>query len=446
LRYDGSSKFGSENRWASFPSIALGWRISEEDFFPKNKLIDNLKLRASWGRLGNESALGFYDFQALISTYNTKYQGYVKGIGENPWPGSIARGLENRSLKWETTDSKNIGFDFILFMNKLSGSLNYYNNETSDLLITKVLPPSAGLNDPILNVGKIRNNGIELELNWNEVVNKNFNYGIGFNLSSLNNKVLKLSDNHQVIYGEGLKYGTEHFPTQTRVGMPIGAYYLYRANGLFQNENEIQSYKNKEGNLLQPNAKPGDIRFKDINNDGIIDENDKEYCGVGMPKYELNLNLTAQYKRIDFFALLSGAGGHKLYNGNKYFYEGMNSGSNFLKSALNAWTPTNTDTKVPRAVFQDPNGNLRESDRFLENGDFIRLRQLQIGYLFPNNIIDKLYLNRLRIYMSGDNLFTITKYEGIDPEFARSSVLNSGIDRHIYPFTRSYTVGIQLTF
>jgi TonB-linked SusC/RagA family outer membrane protein len=446
FRYDGSSKFGSENRWGTFPSIAFGWRISEEEFFPEDAFFTNLKLRASWGRLGNESALGYYDFLALISTYNTKYQGYVKGIGENPWPGSIARGLENRTLKWETTDSKNIGFDFSFLQNKMTGTLNYYNNETSDLLITKVLPPSAGLNNPVLNVGKIRNSGVELELNWNDVVNADFNYGAGFNVSSLKNKVLNLADENQVIYGEGLKYGTEHFPTQTRVGMPIGAFYLYKTDGLFQNEEEVNLYKSKDGNLLQPNAHPGDIRFKDINNDGVIDENDKEYCGSGMPKVEANLNLTMQYKGFDLFLLFSSAWGHKLYNGNKYFYEGMNSGSNFLKSTLKAWTPTNTSTKVPRAVYQDPNGNLRESDRFLEKGDFIRLRQLQLGYSIPQNIAEKMYLNKLRFYVSGENLFTITSYEGIDPEFARSSVLNSGIDRHIYPFTRSYTFGLQLTF
>ena len=165
VRYDGSSKFGKDNRWGCFPSVALGWRISEEEFFPKDGIVNNLKFRLSWGRLGNENALGYYDFLALISTYNTMYQGYVRGNGENAWTGSIARGLENRSLQWETTDTKNIGFDFGLFNNKLTGALNYYYNQTEDLLITKALPPSAGLTDPTLNVGKIRNTGFELELN-----------------------------------------------------------------------------------------------------------------------------------------------------------------------------------------------------------------------------------------------------------------------------------------
>ncbi|RNC65577.1 TonB-dependent receptor [Proteiniphilum sp. X52] len=445
LRRDGSSKFGADSRWGLFPSAALGWRISQEEFFPEDGFVSDLKLRASWGRLGNEISLGRYDFLALISTYNTKYQGYVKGNGENPWPGSIARSLENKSLKWETTDNKNIGVDFGLYNNKLTGALNYYHNETIDLLITKALPPSAGLSNPTLNVGKMRNNGVELELNWNDKIN-DFNYGIGFNMATINNQVIALADANQVLYGEGLKFGTEHFPTQTRVGMPIGAFYLYRTDGLFQNEQEVNAHVNKDGQMLQPNARPGDIRFLDVDGDGVIDENDKEYIGSGIPKIEANLTFTADYKGFDLSLLLSSAWAHKLYNGNKYFYEGMNSGSNFLRSTLDAWTPQNSSTDVPRAVYQDPNNNLRESDRFIENGDFVRLRQLQLGYTLPVTVSQKLHLDKLRFYLSGENLFTITSYSGIDPEFSRSSVLDSGVDRHIYPFTRSYTVGLQLTF
>ncbi|MDO5035429.1 MAG: TonB-dependent receptor [Porphyromonas sp.] len=445
LRRDGSSKFGADSRWGYFPSVALGWRISQEDFFPEDGTISDLKLRASWGRLGNEVALGKYDFVSLISTGNTKWQGYVTGKGENPWPGSISRDLENRGLKWETSDNKNIGLDFGFFRNRLSGSVNYYNNETRDLLITKVLPPSAGLNNPTLNVGRIRNSGMELELNWNDEY-QGLTYNVGLNVSTLKNRVLDLSDEGQAIYGEGLKYGTEHFPTQTRIGAPIGAYYLYRTDGIFQSEEEVMAHKGEDGALLQRNAKPGDIRFVDVNGDGVLNDQDKEYCGSGMPKVEANLSFGANYKGIDLSLLLSGAFGHKLYNGNRYFYEGMNSGSNFLKSTLEAWTPNNRDTSVPRAVFSDPNGNMLESDRFLESGDFVRLRQVQIGYALPKSLLERIQIDNLRFYISGENLLTITKYSGIDPEFSRGSVLNTGIDNLIYPFTRSYTVGLQLTF
>ena len=444
FREDGSSKFGSDSRWGFFPSVVVGWRISEEPFFPQNSVISNLKFRASWGQLGNENALGYYDFLALISTYNDLYQGYVQGTGSSAWPGSIARTLENRSLKWETTDTKNIGFDFGLFNNHLNGNINYYINETRDLLITRKIAPSAGLADPTLNVGKMRNQGFEMELNWNSKVS-DFEYNVGFNISTVNNKVVSLADEDQTIYGMGLKYGSEHFPTQTKVGKPIGAFYLYQADGIFQSMDEVNAHKNSKGELLQPNAKPGDIRFKDMDGNGVIDEGDKVYSGTGIAKVEANLNLSASYKGLDFSAVIGSAFGNKIYNGNQYYYEGMNSAHNFLSTTLNAWTPTNTNTKVPRAIYGDPNDNTRESTRFLENGDFVRLRQIQVGYTLPKAWVKQVYCDRIRFYVSAENLFTITGYSGANPEFSMG-VLNSGIDRFTYPFSRSYTVGAQVTF
>ena len=445
FREDGSSKFGSDSRWGFFPSVAVGWRISEEPFYPKGGVVSNLKFRASWGQLGNENALGYYDFLALISTYNDLFQGYVQGLGSSAWSGSIARALENRSLKWETTDTKNIGFDFGLFNNRLNGNINYYINETRDLLITRSLAPSAGLSNPVLNVGKMRNQGVELELNWNDNIS-DFNYTVGFNLSTVKNKVVELANAEQTIYGEGLKYGSEHFPTQTKVGKPIGSFYLYQAGGIFQTKDEINRHVNSKGELLQPDAQPGDIRFIDTNGDGYIDEDDKVYCGSGIPKVEANINLSANWRGFDFSAVISGSFGFKIYNANRYLYEGMNSASNFLATTLNAWTPTNTSTDIPRAIYGDPNDNTRESTRFLENGDFVRLRQAQLGYTLPASLSKAIYCERIRFYVSGENLFTITGYSGANPEFSRSSVLNTGIDKLIYPFTRSYTVGAQVTF
>lgn len=453
IRYDGSSKFGSDNRWGSFPSIAVGWRISEEAFFPKDIFINNLKFRASWGRLGNENALGYYDFQALISSYNSYYGGYIQGTGSSPWTGSATWLMENRGLKWETTDTKNIGFDFGMFNNKLTGSINYYINQTEDLLITKRLSPSAGFENPVLNVGKIRNNGIELELNWTDKV-KDFEYNVGFNISTTNNKVVELADEGQALPSTGLLYDTDHVPAYAKEGHPISGFYLYRTDGIFQSNAEAEAWNREHGHInakgewvgIQANAQEGDIRFKDLNNDGILDEEDKEYCGTGIPKVEANLNLSAAYKGFDLTLSFGSAFGHKLYNGNRYFYENMKTPTNMLATVTNAWTPTNTNTNIPRAVYNDPNNNSRESDRFLEKGDFVRLRQAQLGYTLPKALLYKANIEKLRFYVSGDNLFTITGYEGIDPEFSTSSPLNAGIDRHIYPFTRSFTVGAQLTF
>ena len=450
LRRDGSSKFGKDSRYGNFPSIALGWKIDEESFFPKETFLSNLKLRASWGKLGNEVALGYYDHQALISTYNNLYMGYVRGSG-NPWPGSIAMGLENRLLSWETTESKNLGADFGLFNNKLKGSVNYFIKTTNDLLITKKVAPSSGLEDPTLNVGKIRNSGFELELKYGDRKN-DFQYDIGLNLSTLKNKVVSLANEDQILLGNGLKFDTEHFPNQTRVGYPIGAFFLYQTDGIFQSMEEVNKYVNKDGKLLQENAKPGDIRFVDVDGNGVIDDEDKKYSGTGIPKLEVGLNLGASYKGFDFSALIGSGWGHKLYNGNRYFFEAMSSGSNFLSSTLNAWTESNRNTDIPRAVLQDPNGNSRESTRFLESGDFIRLRQVQIGYTLPKNLVHAIRSESLRFYISGQNIYTWTKYKGIDPEFAPSgvnskpSVLNTGVDRYIFPFTKSYSIGVQYTF
>jgi TonB-linked SusC/RagA family outer membrane protein len=443
VRKDGSSKFGEDSRWGTFPSIALGWKIEKEDFFPKDFIISTLKLRASWGQLGNEAALGYYSANTLIKTGNGLGSGYVQGSGSNPWPGSIATALENRNLQWETTDSKNIGIDFTLKNGKISGSMNYYHNVTDNLLITKKLAPSAGVDDPTLNVGKISNKGFELEVNYRDQINE-FKYNVGFNLTTLKNNVESLANEGQTIYGQGLKFGTEHFPTQARVGSPISAFYLYRTDGIFQSTDEVNAHS-KNGVLLQPNAQPGDIRFKDLNGDGVIDENDKSYAGTGLPKMEANLSLGASYKGFDFSALIGSGWGNKLYNGNRYFYESMNSGTNMLASTLNSWTPENR-SNTPRAVLQDPNGNSRESDRFLESGDFIRMRQLQIGYTIPNKMLGGAKIDKLRFYVSVENLFTITHYSGIDPEFSRESVLNTGVDRFVYPFTRSFVSGVQYIF
>jgi TonB-linked SusC/RagA family outer membrane protein len=443
VRRDGSSKFGEDSRWGTFPSVALGWKIEQEDFFPKDFIVSSLKLRASWGQLGNEAALGYYSANTLIHTGNSLGNGYVQGSGSNPWPGSIATTLENRNLQWETTDSKNIGIDFGLKNGKISGSMNYYHNVTDNLLITKKLAPSAGIDDPILNVGKISNSGFELEVNYRDQVGE-FKYNAGFNLTTLKNNVESLANEGQTIYGQGLKFETEHFPTQARVGSPISAFYLYRTDGIFQTVEEVNAY-NHNGVLLQPNAQPGDIRFKDLNGDGVIDENDKSYAGTGLPKLEVNFNLGASYKGFDFSALLGSGWGNKLYNGNRYFYESMSAGSNMLASTLNSWTPEN-HSNIPRAVLQDPNGNSRESDRFLESGDFIRLRQLQIGYTLPKKILGGAKIDKLRFYVSAENVFTITNYSGIDPEFSRSSVIDTGVDRFVYPFTRSFVSGVQYIF
>lgn len=350
--------------------------------------------------------------------------------------------LVNDDLRWETTDTKNIGFDFGFFNNHLTGSINYYYNTTTDLLIEKVMPPSAGIYNPTVNVGKMRNSGFELELNYANSVS-GFDYNIGFNLSTISNEMIK-ADPNQILYGSALK-DAGHFATQTLEGYPVASFFLYQTDGIFQSDEEAAAYVNADGERLQPNAKAGDIRFKDMNGDGVIDADDKVYSGSGIPKVEANLSFSGSYKGFDLSFQLGSAWGNKLYNANRIYMEGMDAGSNQFKTTLDAWTPENRDTDMPRAVLGDPNNNTRESTRYLENGDFVRLRQLQLGYTFPSNWMKKVFIEKCRIYVSGENLFTITGYSGNDPEFS-SSILNTGIDSFVYPFTRSYVVGLQVTF
>ncbi len=452
MRRDGSSKFGQDERYGIFPSASLGWRITQEDFMKEYNFIDNLKLRASWGLLGNEDTLKNYEYQLLITNTNTYVGGYSKGNGENAWTGSAAWDIANHNLRWEETESINIGIDYSFLNSKIYGSINYYKNTTSDMLITKNVPLSAGVNNPTVNVGEIVNKGLELELTYSNR-NNAFKYNITTTIASMNNEVVALANADQVLYGQGLKYGSSHYPNQTRVGHEIGAFYLYQADGIFQSEAEITKHS-LNSNPIQKNAKPGDIRYKDIDGNGKIDEDDKVYSGSGIPNFEYSINFSATYKDFDFTMFWQGVSGNKIYNGNRFEMEGMEAGRNFTKNTLNAWTPDNKNTNMPRAVLGDPNGNTNESTRFLEDGGFLKLRNIQIGYTLPKSICNKLHLSKMRLYASGQNLLTLTDYTGIDPEVA--GVMNSktgeidaltrGVDRTIYPMTKSYVFGLQVTF
>ncbi|PTX43543.1 TonB-linked SusC/RagA family outer membrane protein [Christiangramia gaetbulicola] len=444
LRRDGSSKFGKNNQYGVFPSFALGWKITEENFMENQEVLNFLKLRYSWGQAGNDSALGYYDYVALISQGKSQNDGgYVYGNPQNSYLGSIARDLQNDDLQWETNTSANFGLDFGLFDNKLQGSINYYNSKTEDLLITREVSPSAGINNPIVNVGAFENKGFEFEANYRNRDN-DFKYSVGGTFTTINSEVTKLSNEDQVLYGIGLLFGSDHFVNQTKIGYEPGAFFLPVADGIFQNEQEVQSHS-VNGNLIQPNAEPGDIRFKDQNGDGVINEDDEVYAGTAIPKYEYSLNLTGEYKNFDLTIFFQGVGGNKIYNGNDFRLLSLDTGRNYRTAALDAWTPANTNTEVPRAVLNDPNRNNRASTRFLEDGDYLRLRTLQLGYTFSPDVIKKTFVDRARIFITGQNLFTVTNYSGLDPEVG-GSVLSRGIDVNLYPKYKSLITGVQLSF
>ncbi|MBC9796260.1 SusC/RagA family TonB-linked outer membrane protein [Sinomicrobium weinanense] len=444
IRRDGSSKFGKNNRYGYFPSFALGWKITEEAFMKNQDIFNFLKLRYSWGQAGNDSALGYYDYVALIEQGKSQDDGgYVFGDPQTSYQGSIARDLQNDDLQWETNTSSNFGLDFASLGNKIQGAVNYYQSRTSDLLITSVIEPSGGVNDPVNNVGEFKNSGLEFEIGYNNR-DHDFKYSAFGTFTTIKSEVTKLSSNDQVIYGAGLKYGSDHFVNQTRVGYEPGAFFLPAADGIFQNQAEIDAH-NLDGVPIQPLAQPGDMRFIDQNNDGVIDDKDAVYQGTAIPKYEYSLNLAAEYRNFDFNIFFRGVGGNKIYDGNGFETLGMDGGRNFRVETLNAWTPSNTNTDIPRAVLEDPNKNTRASTRFLHNGDYLRIKTIQLGYSIPSDVLDKMAMSKLRIYVTGQNLFTFTGYDGLDPEVA-GEILSRGIDRSLYPKSKSFILGVQLQF
>ncbi|WP_086478170.1 SusC/RagA family TonB-linked outer membrane protein [Arenibacter amylolyticus] len=444
VRRDGSSKFGKNNKYGVFPSYALGWKITDEEFMKDQELFNFLKLRYSWGQAGNDSALGYYDYVALISQGKSQNDGgYVFGNPQNSSLGSIARSLQNDNLQWETNTSSNFGLDFAALGNKLTGAINYYNSTTEDLLIIKEVSPSAGINNPVVNVGEFQNKGIEIELGYTNKDN-DFQYSLFSTFTTINSEVTKLSNENQVLFGTGLLFGSDHFVNQTRINHEPGAYFLPVADGIFQNQAEVDAHS-VAGNLIQPDAAPGDIRFIDQNGDGIINSEDETYQGTAIPKYEYSLNLSANYKGFDFNVFFQGVGGNKIYNGNDFRLLSMDTGRNFRTATLNSWTPSNTNTDMPRAVLGDPNQNNRASTRFLQDGDYLRLKTIQLGYSFPESLIDNTFINRLRLYATGQNLLTFTKYDGLDPEVG-GSILSRGIDINLYPKYKSVILGLQLQF
>jgi len=444
LRRDGSSRFGKNSQYGVFPSFALGWKITEEKFMENQELFNFLKLRYSWGQAGNDSALGYYDYVALISQGKSQDDGgYVFGSPQNSYLGSIARDLQNDDLQWETNTSANFGVDFGAFNNKLQGSVNYYNSTTEDLLITKEVSPSAGINNPVVNVGEFKNQGFEIEANYRNRDNE-FKYSAGATFTTINSEVTKLSSEDQVLYGIGLLFGSDHFVNQTKIGYEPGAFFLPVADGIFQNDQEVQNHS-VNGNLIQPNAEPGDIRFVDQNGDGVISEDDEVYSGTAIPKYEYSLNLSGEYKNFDLTIFFQGIGGNKIYNGNDFRLLSLDTGRNYRTAALDAWTPSNTNTAVPRAVLNDPNRNNRASTRFLEDGDYLRLKTLQLGYTLSSNVFKNTFVERARIFVTGQNLFTITDYSGLDPEVG-GNVLSRGIDLNLYPKYKSLITGVQISF
>ncbi len=444
VRRDGSSRFNEDDRYGIFPSFSGGWRISEEDFFDI-PAINEMKLRASYGVLGNQE-IGDYQYIANISSDNN-YLNYPFGPGTDQpiFVGVRAIDFPSQGIKWETTKSSDIGLDLGLLEDKIQLSADYYVKTTSDILYQIPLPPSAGgFSDPIINSAEMENKGLEFEATYNDYSGK-FKYQISATATTYSNEVIKLGvDETEDIVG-GTVHWSGSYSTRTIVGEPVASFYLFETAGIFNSETEINNYTNSDGELVQPDAAPGDFKFVDQNGDGVIDEKDRKFMGNAQPNFEFGLNFNGSYGQFDFSAQLYGLTGKKMYNGAKWLTMRMDDGYHAMHEDLtDAWSENNKNSDIPRLTLSDPNNNMRSSDFFLEDASYARLRHLEIGYTLPKTLSTKVGLGSLRLYIAGNNLLTLTKYSGYDPSLDYGTLFSRGVDRSPYPNPREYVFGIQL--
>ena len=438
IRRDGSSKFGKNNRYGYFPSFSLGWNVAEEKFMENVHWLDQLKLRGGYGVLGNQE-IDNYQYSSTITT-GINYPDGNGGLLQGAFPKNFA----NPDIKWEETAMTNVGIDFMAFNNRLSLTADYYVKNTKDILLTVPIPiSSGGANDPIRNAGKIRNNGFEFNLGWMDQPNPDISYGINLIGSFNKNKVIAMGSESGSIKGGSTNPNIT--TSETKAGYPIGGYWLISTAGYFNSQEEVDAYA-KDGKKIQPAAEPGDIKFVDANNDGVINDDDRVFQGSPFPDFTFALNGNMRYKNFDLSIGLQGVLGNKIYNATRQTLEDVTKGSNFLASCLDYWTPENKNASHPRLTWDDPNRNTRaESDRYLENGSYLRLRSVQLGYTFPQTWF-KGAIQHARVYINAENLFTITSYSGYSPDVNADNANYRGFDNFIYPTNRTFMLGLNVTF
>jgi TonB-linked SusC/RagA family outer membrane protein len=440
LRADGSSRFAEGKKFGYFPAVGLGWRISKEAFFPQNGVVSELKLRGSFGANGNQE---FYTYQRF-PRYGVGYS--YPGTGSTVAPGITQTDIGNNDVKWETTYQYNAGLDIGLLSDRLTLTIDVYRKNTQDLLTLVDIPLSTGAEtlNILQNVGNIRNQGIELGLNTTNVKSENdgFAWSTSLNVSMNRNKVLNLG---QVINTQG-QSEDRRLPNDngfTLVGQPLGVFYGYQVQGIFQTADEIRTAATQSAQTA-----PGDIRFRDLNGDGIINDRDRTIIGNPNPKAVGGVTNNFSYKGIELSVFFQGSFGNDIYNQNRETLEAMSAPLNQDTRVLNRWTPTNTNTNVPRAVFGDPNSNARYSDRFLEDGSYVRLKNLTLAYSLPTTLTKRALLRTVRVYATAQNLITWTHYSGYDPEVSSAPFSTTGFGRDfgVYPQARTYTLGINANF
>ena len=437
VRRDGSSNFGPSYRFATFPSFSLGWNITNEDFVKSAGLswLTTAKLRASWGKNGNES-IGQYRYTTTISTGNN----YPFGAGTaGVESGAKPNGFANADLRWEESEQTDLGIDLAFLRSALTFSADWYRKRTNGMLMTMPIPAYSGDSAPTGNVGIMDNRGWEFELGWKHNFRDLF-VQLGANATYLKNELINLGNDTGFSNYDSHKIGTL---TRGENGYPFPFFYGWKTDGVFQNWNEVNSYVNSDGGLIQPKAQPGDTRFVDIDGNGLINDDDRTMIGKGMPDWTYGFNVYASWKGFDFSAIFQGVAGVQAMNvirrTDLYYI-------NLPKYMLNCWTGEGTSDRLPRYTQSvDENENWRSSDLWVEDAAYFRLKNAQLGYTLPQSLTQKIMINTLRLFVSGTNLFTFTKYSGFDPETS-SGGTSLGIDRGVYPQTRVYSLGVNVTF
>lgn len=443
FRRDGSSKFYKTNRWGNFSALAAGWNIANEQFFKNlNTPVSVLKLRCSWGVLGNAN---IDDYQYFRNMSSGEYI-YDTGSTSTVWSGTIESSIANTDIKWEKTTSKNLGLDLEMWNGKLVYTMDIYDKITTDMLMEldgSGLPPSVGTsgNSIWVNTGNVSNKGVEMTLTYKGKI-RDFNYSVTGIYTHLTNKVVELSDEKPSIsQGAGPDDVTVSY---TKEGYPVYGFFLVQTDGLFRSQAEIDAYT-KDGTKIQPNAQVGDQKFKDANGDGEIDDNDRVYCGSAFPAHEFSLRLDGQWKGFDAQLFFQGLAGSKVYNFSRAMIESGDYTTNFSTALLNSYT-FNSKSDIPRLDISDLNKNgMSYSDRWLEDGSYLRLKTVELGYTLPSAMMKKLSIERCRFYVAADNVFTLTNYTGFSPDVSKTGSY-SGIDRTWSPAIKSYHVGLQLNF
>jgi TonB-linked SusC/RagA family outer membrane protein len=437
IRRDGSSRFGSENKYGYFPSVAAGWVISREDFLSGvSDAIDLLKLRASWGQNGSEN-IGNFGYTSIIGNQNIYYFGDSKTQYNGTQPTKIA----NPSLKWETSEQTNIGLDFATLESSLRVTLDYYVKTTKDWLVTAPVPMLVGNSAPTINGGSVRNSGFEGEVSYKKQFGKLY-FNASINGAYNKNEVLDIRNSEKRLQGGDGGFGQSGV-LFAEVGTPMGVFYGVKTDGIFQTDEEIKAYVNSTGGKIQPNAKPGDIKFIDANGDGRITDADRVELGSPYPDFTGGLNLNLEYKGFDMNMFIYAALGQEVYDATRRY--DMN-GTNYRADWLNRWTGPGTSNTYPRVTFVDDNQNMKTvSDFFIHDGSFVRLRNITLGYTLPKSVTDYIKIKSLRFYVTAENLLTFTSYKGYDPEIG-GGVFSNGIDHGIYPQARTVLGGVNITF